>query len=339
MRIATTGLRVLVLGDEDSVSWHPWGRDVMDEVARTNKVVLVDRSRPLGEQVASADAVVDLQGEVDASLAQAAAGQVQLWQFVSVGYDHFDVASLLDRGVPAACCAGSTSASGLAELALMLSMMVLRRYAELDASMRSGEESYPIGRELQGRTLLIIGLGASGQELAVRARAFGMHVIGVRRAGADPAFAQELGLEQLARFDELDSLLPRADVVSLHVPLTADTRHLLSRKRFFLMRPGSIVVNVSRGGLIDELGLIDALRSGNLAGAGLDVLASEPVDLTHPLLGHPRVILTPHIAGATEETSLRRARFVAENLDRIATGQNPQALIFRIGASVGHSST
>jgi glyoxylate reductase len=328
--LAKASLRVLVLGDVGSVHWLPWGQDVLDEVGRSHEATLVDRHRPVEEQVAAADVVIDLGGEASPTLARsAAAAGVRLWQWTSVGYDHYDLDSLLDRGVPVANCPGATSASGLAELALMLAMMVLRRYHEVDGWMRGGKVGDPTGRELRDGTLLVIGLGASGRELVTRARAFGMKVVAVRRSGADDALATELGLDYLAGLEELDELLPAADVVSLHVPLAPDTRGLLSAARLQMMPRGSIVVNVSRGGLIDEAGLLKELESGRLAGAGLDVLVREPMDPSDPLLRHPRVVVTPHIAGQTAETSLRRARFAAANVERVAAGLVPLSPITR----------
>jgi phosphoglycerate dehydrogenase-like enzyme len=154
-----------------------------------------------------------------------------------------------------------------------------------------------------------------------------MRVMAVRRAGPDAELARELGIDRLVGFDELDSLLPLAEVVSLHLPLVPETHGLLTRERMLLMPSDSIVVNVSRGGLIDESGLLEVLESGHLAGAGLDVLVGEPMDPEDPLLRNPRVVVTPHIAGQTNETSMRRARFAAANVNRVAMGQQPLSCI------------
>jgi phosphoglycerate dehydrogenase-like enzyme len=323
------GARVVVLGDEGSVHWAPWGVDVMAELARVPGSQLVDRARPVAEQLRGALAVLDLTGEASPELAEAASGSVRLWQFTSVGTDHFDVAALLRRDLTVANVPGATSATGLAELALMLGMLVLRRYREVDEWMRSGEVQDPTGSELKGRTLLIVGLGASGTELAKRAVAFGMTVTAVRRKGADPALAAELGLSALAGLDQLDELLRAADVVSLHVPLVPETARILGAERIRLLKPGAVLVNVSRGGLIDEPALLAALDSGAIAGAGLDVLAREPFDPADPLLNHPRVVATPHIAGQTFETSRNRARFAVANVERVLAGEPASSVITR----------
>ncbi len=155
----------------------------------------------------------------------------------------------------------------------------------------------------------------------------GMHVMAVQRRGPDPDLERRYGLDPLAGMDALDALLPRADVVSLHVPHDAATRHILDRRRLWLLPPASIVVNVARGGLIDEVALADAIREGRIAGAGLDVVEGEPALPGHPLWQVPGVILTPHVAGATEETSRRRSRFAAYNISRVAAGLPPLSLV------------
>jgi D-3-phosphoglycerate dehydrogenase / 2-oxoglutarate reductase len=317
------GLRVLVLTRRDHPHWDQWTGPMVSEVSRHHPTTILDLSRPVAEQVAESDCVVDMSGLASKDLAEAAAGRVRLWQFTSVGYDHWDIASLLEHGVPVAACPGSTSAVGLAEMALGMAVMVSRRFTDLDRAMRSGTGGAAVGRELRGRMLLVLGLGASGEALAVRARAFGMRVVAVRRGGVDPALAKELGLAGSGRFEDLDMFLPDADVVSLHVPLAPGTEHLLNRNRLFAMKPGAIVVNVSRGGLIDEAALVDALEAGHLGGAGLDVLAREPVDPRDPLLGMRNVLVTPHVAGLTEETAIERGRFAAANIDRVAAGLEP----------------
>jgi phosphoglycerate dehydrogenase-like enzyme len=149
-----------------------------------------------------------------------------------------------------------------------------------------------------------------------------MQVIGIgRRADAD--LERRYGLRWSGGPERLDEALAVADVTSLHVPLTAETRNILGRAQLERMKPGAIVVNVARGGLIDELALADLIRAGHIAGAGLDTVAGEPAGPDHPMLGVPNVLITPHIAGATEETSRRRSRFGAMNLSRVAAGYEP----------------
>ena len=156
-----------------------------------------------------------------------------------------------------------------------------------------------------------------------RAVAFGMRVIGITRSGPDPDLERRAGLAWTGGLDRLDEALSQADVVSLHVPYSSETRHILDARRLGLIRPGGVVVNVSRGGLIDELALLDAVRSGHLAGAGLDVVEGEPAPPDHPLRGAERIVMATHVAGATDATAHRRARFAALNVSRVRYGLEP----------------
>jgi phosphoglycerate dehydrogenase-like enzyme len=153
-----------------------------------------------------------------------------------------------------------------------------------------------------------------------------MRVMGIGRR-RDPVLQQRAGLAWLGGIDELDEAVARADVTSLHVPLTSETRGLLSRERLERMPRGAVVVNVARGGLIDEPALADVVRSGHLFGAGLDTVEGEPAGLDHVLRDVPGIIITPHVAGATHETSLRRSRFGALNISRVRAGLEPLSRI------------
>jgi phosphoglycerate dehydrogenase-like enzyme len=318
-------IRVLFTGSRANPSWEPWGRDMLRAVSRSHDVSLVDPGRPLADQVAdpAIEAVLDAYSLVTPEVAAAAAGHVRLWQLGSVGYDHVDVAALARHGVPTANCPGFTSSRSLAEEALMLASMLMRSYNGLLATVEAGGLGVPTGRQLAGLTLAIIGFGASGRELARRAAAFGMRTIAIGHASADPELEQRYGLSWMGGLDRLDGALAEADVVSLHVPLTAETRNILDARRLGLMKAGAVVVNVSRGGLIDEAALADEVRSGHLFGAGLDVVAGEPSAPDHPLRGIPQVIILPHVAGATDATSRRRARFAALNISRLRYGLEP----------------
>jgi len=303
--------------------------DIMRAVGRSHDISMVDPTRPMLDQVAdpTVEVIIDHLMQASPELAAAAAGHVRLWQLGSVGYDKIDVASLGREGVPVANCPGSSSARGLAEHALTLAMLVLRQFGELQAVVREGSLVAPSGRQLVGRTLLIIGFGASARALATRATAMGMRVVAVQRRGEDPDLQRRYGLGRLAGMAALDALLPAADVVSLHIPYSAETRHILDRRRLWLMPPGSVVVNVSRGGLIDEVALAEAIQEGRISGAGLDVVEGEPAGPDHPLWDMPEVIITPHIAGATQATSRRRARFAAHNVSRVGAGLAPLSFI------------
>ena len=256
-------------------------------------------------------------------LAEAGEGHVRLWQLGSVGYDKVDVRSLAAHGIPTANCPGFTSSRSLAEQSLMLAMMVMRSYPALAAAVEAGTLAGTTGRQLAGRTLLIIGLGSSGRELARRAVAFGMKVLAIGHRDPDQDLVPRYGLTWVGGPDQLDWALARADVVSLHVPLNAETRHILDARRLGLMKDGAVVVNVARGGLIDEVALAAEIRSGHLFGAGLDVVDGEPAGPDHPLRNVPPRHHPPHVAGATDATARRRARFAALNVSRLAYGLEP----------------
>jgi phosphoglycerate dehydrogenase-like enzyme len=298
---------------------------MLDALSRSHDVTLVDPARPLVDQVAdrSIAAVVDGYALVTPEVAAAAAGHVRLWQLGSVGYDHVDMPSLARNGVPTANCPGFTSSRSLAEEALMLAMMVMRSYNGLVANVEAGRLGAPTGRQLAGKTLLIIGFGASGRELARRAAAFGMKMIAIGHRGRDPQLERRFGLSWMGGLDRLDDALASADVVSLHVPLTAETRNILDARRLRLTKAGAVIVNVSRGGLMDEAALAEEVRGGHLFGAGVDVVSGEPSRPDHPLRGIPKVIVLPHVAGATDATARRRARFAALNISRLRYGLEP----------------
>ncbi len=317
-------IRVLFMGQRTSPTWDPWGRTMVDTVSRSHDLVIADPTRPLVDQVAdpSIEAVIDPM-LASPALAAAAAGHVRLWQVGSVGYDRLDVRSLAQFRIPTANCPGFTSSRSLAEHALLLAMMVMRRYPELAGAVEAQTLVAPVGRQLAGLTLLIIGFGSSGRELAKRAVAFGMKVIAIGHRGPDGADVRRYGLTWMGGPDQLDRALAQSDVISLHVPLTSETQNILDRRRIELMKAGAVVVNVSRGGLVDEVALASAVRSGQLFGAGLDAVAGEPAGADHPLRNVPQVIILPHVAGATDATVRRRARFVALNISRLRYGLEP----------------
>ena len=323
-------MRVLYLASDRTPNWDPWGMNWVAAVSREHELRMLDAERPVVDQAADpdVDAVIDPSMIASPELAAAAAGHVRLWQLGSVGYDKLNLPALEAHGIPVANQPGFTSSRGLAEHALLLAMLVLRRSGELAAAVEANTLAAPPGRQLSNRTLLVIGLGASGRQLVRRARAMEMRVIAVTRR-PDPALGRRLGLAWLGGVDDLPEAVRRADVTSLHVPLTSETRGLLTRELMAAMPPRAVVVNVSRGGLVDEQALADLVRSGHLYGAGIDTADGEPAGPDHVLRGVPNVVITPHVAGATHETSRRRARFGAINISRVGAGLEPLSRIDR----------
>jgi glyoxylate reductase len=230
-----------------------------------------------------------------------------------VGYDNVDAVACRARDVALTNTPGVLDAA-TADLTIALMLAVRRRVVEGDAIVRTGRwgtswsESPFLGRDLSGATLGIVGLGRIGAAVAKRAAAFDMHVLFHRRSQAADA-----------GYRELDDLLREADVVSLHTPLTPETKGLISRERLALLRDGATLVNTARGAIVDEDALVAELASGRIS-AGLDVFVHEP-RVPDALLTLPNVVLTPHIGSATVETRAAMTRIVVDNVLALARGK------------------
>ncbi len=227
-----------------------------------------------------------------------------------VGVDTIDVDAATERGIPVLIApAGNTIAA--AELTLALLLSIARRVPAADRSMRAGEwdrKSFN-GMELYGKTLGLVGAGRIGGQVAKRARAFGMTVI-VYDPFLDTGRAAELDVSLAT----LEDVLKLADVVSVHVPMTKATGGLIGKEQLALMKKGSLLLNVARGGVVDEAALLDALTSGHLRGAALDVFEQEPLPADHPFRTLPNVVLTPHLGASTAEAQQNVAVEIAESV-------------------------
>ncbi|NDE01714.1 MAG: 3-phosphoglycerate dehydrogenase [Gammaproteobacteria bacterium] len=237
---------------------------------------------------------------------------------LGVGLDNIDLPACKDRDIAVFPATGANDVS-VAEYVITAMLVLLRRawFATPDVVTGRWPRMTTIGREVSGKTLGLIGLGGIARETAVRARALGMSVIAY-----DPLLPADHAAWQLARAVGFETLLAESDVVSLHVPLTPATRNMIGTAQLALLRPGSVLINAARGGVIDEAALIEALRSGRLGGAALDVFEHEPLDATRgaAFANLPNLLLTPHIAGVTEESNVRvsevTARAVLAHLNR-----------------------
>lgn len=307
--------------------FEPWGSDFVDAIGSRHDLTVFDHSASLEEQLQDADVVVDLGGSATTREMLHAARKARLWQCLATGLDHFDLDYWRSRHMPVANTPGQFSATALAECAFMLMLMLARRYPEARRNFSSRIMNVPIGGELAGKSLGLLGFGASGREVAKRAVAFGMSVSAVDVRPIPPKQAHDFGLERIGSVSDLDELVSQVDYLSLHAPLDSSTRQILDRHRLGSMKPTSVVINVARGALIDESALEEVLVDRKIAGAGLDVFSHEPPDPSRPIYSLPNVIVTPHIAGSTRETSKRRAIAGAENVDRIAQGFDPQFLV------------
>ncbi len=303
--------------------FHPWGEDVVELVSLQHDLEVYDPALPLEAQLAAAEVVIDHGGAVGTHAMMDAARQARLWQVTTTGFEHVDVAYLRGKGIPVAHSPGFFSSSALAETAMMFMLMLNRRYRQAADHFTQGQLYEPMGEELGGKVLGIVGFGASGQELARRARAFGMGIMAIDVRSIEPAVLAELKPEFVGTPEDLDRVVAQSDFLSVHLHVNNQTRHLIDERRLALMKPGACLINVARGALVDEEALYRALVEGRLGGAGLDVFAREPIDPQSEVFQLPNVIATPHTAGVTRQVSRRRAQGAAENVDRVAQGLEP----------------
>jgi phosphoglycerate dehydrogenase-like enzyme len=314
-------MKILYMANPGNVS--PWYQGFAAALGDEFEILRCAPDQPFASQVEDALTVVDEGVSLEPGMVPAAGDAgVKLWQLILVGYDRLDLDLFRANGIPVANTPGQFSARALAEHALMLMLCTIKGFSESQRDLKAGVFYQSFGYELYGRTLGLIGLGASGRELAQLCQPLGLTVVGTEPAGPGADEAARLGIEVL-RPEKLDELLSRADVVSVHVPLTPATRHMIGRAAFGTMKPSAILINVSRGEVVDQAALVDALRSQRIAGAGLDVFAVEPLPLDDPLLTMDNVVLTPHVAAATYETARRRGTAAAENVQRVARGDEP----------------
>ncbi|MEM1623942.1 MAG: glyoxylate reductase [Sulfolobales archaeon] len=310
--------------------------DVIERISQYYDVDVWDRYQHppyevLLRKVREVDALVSLLTDrIDCHLLQNAP-KLRIVAQYAVGFDNIDIDCATKLGIYVTNTPGVLTES-TAELTWALILAVSRRIVESDVFVRWGEwyrtktawhPKMMLGIELKGKVLGIIGLGRIGRRVAeIGSRGFGMKVVYydvIRNYEAE----RELGVE----FRELPELLKEADVVSIHVPLTQETRHLINEKTLKLMKRSAILINTSRGAVVDTEALVKALRDGWIAGAGLDVFEEEPLDPNHPLTALKNVVIVPHIGSATYEARHAMAEAVANNLISFYNGQIPPNLV------------
>ncbi|HSK92555.1 MAG TPA: phosphoglycerate dehydrogenase [Candidatus Angelobacter sp.] len=263
--------------------------------------------------------VVRSQTRVDAELLAAGEPRLSVVGVASVGIDRIDVDAATRAGVMIVNApTGNTIAAAEHTMALMLAL--LRQIPDAHESVRRGEweRGRYTGRELRGKTLGVIGLGKIGKAVARRAAGFEMRVL-----ASDPYLTEEQAAEHGARLVGLAELLHRADVITVHTPLTPQTRGLLGRAQLEATKPGAFVLNVARGGIVDERALADALAAGHLGGAAVDVYSAEPIAPDNPLRAAPRLVLTPHLGASTAEAQDRVGLEMAEQVVMALGGVTP----------------
>jgi glyoxylate reductase len=270
------------------------------------------------EQASGVDAIVCLLTDrIDGAVLKAGSPRLKVVATVAVGYDNIDVDAAAARGI-AVCNAPRVLDDTTADLAFLLILAAARRIWEAESDLRAGKwpgwdiDQY-LGRDVHGAVLGVVGFGRVGQAVARRATGFGMEVLHHTR--------RETGI--IGWRGDLDRLLAESDIVTLHVPLTDETRHLIDPRRLALMKRDAVLVNTSRGPVVDEEALAVALEEGAIFAAGLDVYEREPE--VHPrLLGAPRTVLLPHIGSASLATRTRMARVAAENAVAVLAGERPE---------------
>jgi len=281
---------------------------------------LVDRRNALLAALPQADAlIVRNRTRVDAALL-AAGPRLRAVGRLGVGLDNIDVPACQARGIAVLPATGA-NARAVAEYVIAAALMLLRGAYHSSAQVAAGawpRTGLSHGLEAESRTLGIVGFGGIGRLAARLAQGLGMRVAAhdPMLPADDPAW-RETGVEPLP----LDALLARADVLTLHIPLTDATRNLMNAERLAAMKPGAVLINTARGGIVDEAALARALRAGQLRGAAIDVFQDEPLPAGGPLADAPNLVLTPHIAGLTEESNTRVSGMVAQRVAQALHGR------------------
>ena len=311
----------------------PWLQRIYDDFVSTlgpePEHRLYDHNRPAAQQFAGVRFVVEAGGSFASSeMIDAAAAQgVTFWQVIGTGMDHVDVARFRRHGILLSNLPGVFSSIALAEHALFGMLFFAKNYYDSQCALQSRILCEPVNQELFGQTLGLIGFGASGRELALRATAFGLRIYAMDVVAPDPSTVAGLNIDFLGGPEDFDRVVSEADYLSLHVPLTESTRNMMDRRALGLMKPTAVLVNVARSEIVEEDALIDALTQGKIRGAALDVFPEEPVNPDHPLLKLRNVLATPHTAGVTRGTSRRRVLAAVENLRRVLKGETPNYLV------------
>lgn len=295
-------------------------------VAAGHELVERPQDTPLShDELVDAAATVDgivclLTDRIDADVLAAGAGRLRVVANVAVGYDNVDVGAASEHGI-AVCNTPGVLDETTADLAFLLILAASRLASDAEADLRDGRwEGWGInqylGRDVHGAVLGLVGYGRIGQAVARRATGFGIEVLHhARHDTGMPGYVADL-----------DDLLTRADIVSVHVPLSDATRHLIGAPQLARMRSNAVLVNTARGPVVDEVALAEALETGTIFAAGLDVFEAEPV--VHPrLLAAPRTVLLPHIGSASLATRTRMARVASEGARAVLAGETPPNLV------------
>jgi len=289
---------------------------------------LVDGDLPVErqlEEVEDADFIIVHRARLQDGVLRAAS-KVRLVQLLAAGYDNMNLKLMNELEIPCANNGGANSWA-VADQALLLMLSLYKRLILSDRATREGRWNAPIDGsntfEMAGKLVGIIGIGNIGRQVARRVQGFDAEVQYYDKYPLSETQDRELKITSVP----LEELFRSSDIITCHMPLTTQTRHIVSSEGIAMMKPTAILLNTSRGPVVDELALIDALREGRIAGAGLDVFETEPVDSDNPLLRMDNVVVTPHSAGTTWDTWFRRAEFAYGNIQRVWEGEPPQSIV------------
>ncbi|MFH5070386.1 hydroxyacid dehydrogenase [Enterobacter cloacae complex sp. 2024EL-00215] len=305
---------------------HPAALRVLDERTDVTYEIVTDFSTDnLLRHVRDADAITVRDAPLPVEVLQAAPN-LQVISRHGVGYDNIPVEYCTVRGIPVTIV-GNVNSNSVAEHTLYLMLAVARSGIRQDATVRTGkftERSVIPCFELRGRKLLVIGYGRIGQEVALRAASFGMEIVVY-----DP-FARQEHFPGVVFVSSLDDALVQADITTLHVPLMPETRNLIGARELALMPAGAVVINSSRGGIVDEDALAESIKSGHLRGAGLDTFAIEPLPTHSPLLSEQNIVLSPHSAALSTEALIGMGVMTVNNaLAGLDGTLNPELVVNR----------
>ena len=276
------------------------------------------------EAVKDADFIMAFRAKLTERILRSAK-KARLVQILSAGYDSINLKLLRELGIPCANNGGANSRA-VADHAVLAMLSLYRRLMAADRAVREGRWSAAIDGmntfEMANKVVGVLGFGNIGQKVARRVKAFDATVQYCDIAPLPPERERELKVKRVS----LEELFRTSDIVTCHTPLTRDTRHIVNRERLSMMKPTAVIINTSRGPVVDEVALTEALQHKRIAGAGLDVFEKEPVDPGNPLLKLENVVLAPHSAGTTWDTWFRRAEFAYQNMKRVWEGEPPQAV-------------
>ena len=295
------------------------GTPALERLRRLGEVRLYDSDatdpKVLSSRLRDADIAVNIRGRtLFTADILAACPKLRLISMWGTGTDNVDLKAAATRGITVTNTPGA-NAIAVAEHTLALMLAVVKQLVLADQGVRQGGWPRNLVLQLRGKRFGIIGTGLIGREVAAMGKGLGLHVV-AWTFHPDQKLAAALGL----RYIDLPELLRTADIVSLHLRATPDTRHFLNCERLALMQPGAILVNTARGSLVDEVALVDALREKRLAGAGLDVFQTEPLTPGHPLTTLPNVLLSPHAAGMTPEVITTGLAMAVDNIENFLKG-------------------